>query len=144
MPIPSLNYIKNIFNGTKEPEDKQELYKELFLLTLARAAKADLYTNEKEVQKVQDILSTLFDGEVTVAEIRTMASSELFESMPLKKYLERTGHHLDPEHKKAIVQGLVDVVGSDGLVSDREIEYFNMVVTALNLTPAEVIGLRAS
>ena len=144
MPISSLTQIKNFFSSNENPESEKELYQELLLTTLARAAKADLYTSDVEVELVQKTLKNLIDEDISLADIRTAASSELFETVPLKKYLERAAPKMKPEHNVAIVKALIEVCGVDGRISDREVEYFDMVAHALKISPSELVGLTAS
>ena len=70
------------------------------------------------------------------------ASSELYETATLNKYLASSAKKLALAELVAIAEALVEVVKADGHVGEREIEFFNSVVAALNLTPAELMGLR--
>lgn len=141
MSITNLAHIKKFFGGTDNPEEKRELYKEMLLMTLSRATRADLVTNESEVETVQGILLKLLGEEVSSADIRVAAASELFETAPISKYLERVGPQLDSKQNRSIVSALIEVFGADGQISALEVDFFNMVVEALNLTPAETAGL---
>ena len=144
MSITKLAHIKKFFGGTNNPEEKRELYKEMLLMTLSRATRADLVTNKSEVETVQGILLKLLGEEISSADIRVAAASELFETAPISKYLERVGSQLDPDQNRSIVQALIDVFGADGQVSAQEVNFFNMVVEALDLTPADIVGLVSS
>ena len=141
MSIANLSHIKKFFVSTEHPDEKQALYKEMLLVTLSRSTRADLVTNEEEVQTVQRILNDLLDEDISSADIRVAASSELFEEVSLKKYLERMGPQLDAQQNQTMIKALLDVFRADGNVTDSEIEFFNMVATALNMSPAELAGL---
>jgi uncharacterized tellurite resistance protein B-like protein len=141
MSIASLSNIKKFFSNTESPDQKQALYKEMLLMTLSRATRADLVTDDTEVKTVQRILCEILEEDVSSADIRTAASSELFEQVPLKKYLERMGPQLDAGQNCAIIKGLIDIFRADGNVTESEIEFFNMVANALKISPAELVGL---
>jgi len=144
MSITNLAHIKKFFGGTDNPEEKHELYKEMLLMTLSRATRADLVTNESEVETVQGILKKLLDEDISSADIRVAAASELFETAPISKYLERVGQQLDSGQSQSIVNALIEVFAADGQVSALEVDFFNMVVESLNLSPAEIVGLVSS
>lgn len=141
MSIGKLSKVKKYFGGIENTEEKQELYKEMLVMTLARATRADSVTDSDEVQQVQDLLSSILGEEVTEAEIRVAAASELYETAPLQKYLTSCGPHIDAEQRSKIIQALVSVFRADGKVSETEIDFFNMVSDALRVTPAELAGL---
>ncbi|MFT7560171.1 MAG: putative tellurite resistance protein B-like protein [Flavobacteriales bacterium] len=143
MSYTSLSHVMNLFSSTSSPEAKEELFKEVTLLTLARATRADLVTTGPEVEVVQALLVKLFDEEISSADIRVAASSELFEAAPLNRYLAATAAQLDLEQNQAILKALIDVFSADGKVTEPEIAFFNMVATSLGLTAAEIIGLSA-
>ncbi len=144
MSITNLAHIKKFFGGADNPEEKRELYKEMLLMTLSRATRADMVTYESEVETVQSILLKLLGEEISSADIRVAAASELFETAPINKYLERVGPQLDSKQNQSIVNALIEVFGADGQISALEVDFFNMVVEALNLTPAETAGLVSS
>ncbi len=141
MSIGKLSKVKKYFGGLENDDEKQELYKEMLVMTLARATRADSVTDNDEVQKVQDLLSSILGEEVTEAEIRVAAASELYETAPLQKYLASCGAQIDAEQRGKIIQALVQVFRADGKVSETEIDFFNMVSDALRVTPAEIAGL---
>ena len=74
MSIASLSHIKKFFSNTDNPEEKQQLYKETLLVTLSRATRADMVTNDDEVKTVQRILCGILDEDISAADIRTAAS----------------------------------------------------------------------
>ena len=72
------------------------------------------------------------------------ASSELYETAPLERYLRKVGQRIGIRERDLIVRALIDVFQADRRISDFEIDFFNTVADALNLTPAEIAGLTSS
>ena len=58
-------------------------------------------------------------------------------------YLRRAEKGLSEAHCSEIVQALAEVFRSDENVSALEVDFFNNVVGALNVTPAQIAGLSA-
>ena len=79
--------------------------------------------------------------DVSTAEVRLAAGSALYESAPLASYLQRAAKQLSADRRVAVVRALEEVIHSDVRVSPFEIDFFNSVATALNLSPAELVGL---
>lgn len=142
MSIVSLGNVLKIFGGGKlEPEAKQALFKEVALLTLARATASDTNIKEIEVEETRAIIERLTRESVSVADVRVAASSKIYETAPLDKYLTKTGSQLDVADRVSIVNALADVILVDKRVTDKEIDFFNMVAKAFDLTPAALVGL---
>ncbi len=134
--------VANIFKGkTFDEQQESELFKETLILTLSRMTRADLNTDPAEVDAVINYVKQAANADVSAGTIRTAASSELFESAPLDKQLKKIAKHLNSDHRKAIVKGLIEIIASDGRVSYNEKDLFDSVVTALNVTPSELVGL---
>ncbi|MFK7733359.1 MAG: TerB family tellurite resistance protein [Pseudomonadales bacterium] len=142
MSIGSLAKIKQFFGTLEDSKEKEDLYKEMLVMTLARATRADLVTDDREVSKVQDILCATLGADVSAKDIRVAASSELYETAPIEKYLATVGPKIDADQRQAIIRALIDVFKADGRVSDSECDFFDMVASSLKLTPAELAGLR--
>jgi uncharacterized tellurite resistance protein B-like protein len=143
----SLMEFKNVlkFLRGEEPsaEEKKELFKEVALMTLARATRSDTNIQAVELESVQDILLRVTGEEIDLAEIRTAAHSEVFERRPLHKYLAGVGQKLDASSRTSILQCLIEVIRSNEEISHFETEYFDMVAEALSATPSEISGLVA-
>ncbi len=135
--------LKFLGGGEPSPEEKEQLFKEAALMALARATSADTNIHHLEVEAVQQILKQLTGEEVSVADIRVAAESELFERQPLEKYLSGVGRKLEGRDRMIIMQGLAQVIRSDERVSHFETDYFDMVANAMNVTPSEIMGLVA-
>ena len=142
MSIASLGNLLKIFNGADPtPEEKQALFKEAAIMTIARATASDMNIKEIEVETVQQIVSRITREDISSADVRMAANSKLFESAPLDKYLAKTGSQLAITDRLIIVRALAEVILSDKRVSHAEVDFFNMVAGAFNLTPAELAGL---
>ena len=135
------NILKFIRGGEPTPEEKKQLFKEAALMALARATSADTNIHHLEVEAVQQILKRVTGEEVSVADVRVAAGSELFEKQPLEKYLSGVGRKLEAEHRMTIMHSLAEVIRSDERVSRFETDYFDMVANALQVTPSEIMGL---
>ncbi|NOX52597.1 MAG: hypothetical protein GXP16_19000 [Gammaproteobacteria bacterium] len=144
MSIASLAGVLKIFGGTDPtPEEQAQLAQEVMLMTLARATAADTNIKTIEVDKVQEVLLARTGEKFSASEIRVAAHSQIYEKAPLDKYLISAAKKLGTSDRLGIAQALADVVNADGRVSDREVAFFNDVVTALSLTPAQLMGLNA-
>ncbi len=141
MSIRNLSQIKKLFDQGDNPEEKQELYQEMLLMTLSRATRADLVTDDAEVATVQKVVLEATGEEVSPQDVRIAAASELYETTPIDKYLVRVGQKIDLPQRQSIVKALIAVFKADGQVTESEIDFFNMVVGALKLSPAEAAGL---
>jgi uncharacterized tellurite resistance protein B-like protein len=142
MSIVAFKNILRIFGGGEpSPEEKQQLFNEVLLMTLARACSSDTNIQPVEVDTVQKILKQETGEEISAAKIRVAADSELFESAPLEKYLAKVGRRLDTQDRVKIAQALARVIQSDVRISSFETGFFNMVAKAMKITPAELAGL---
>ena len=134
--------IVRVFGGTSVSDaERQALLKEALLLTLSRATRSDENIRPVEIQAVQGIMKSVAGEDVTEADVRVAAASELYETASLKDYLTAIGRKLGPGERSILVQCLADVIRSDRHVSPNEIDFFDRVATALKATPSEVAGL---
>ena len=144
MAIIDLGIVKTIFGGSApSPEQQKDLFKEVLVMTLARAASADSNTQPCEVETVQRVLKDVTGDEISLADIRVAAASELFERAPLEKYLSSVASSLKSQDRATIAQSLAQVIKSDVTVGEQETAFFNTVVTALDISPAELAGLNS-
>ena len=142
MSIADLSNVLSIFGGSEpDPEAQKELFKEVLLMTLARASSSDSSIQQIEVESIQGILQRETGDEFSVADIRKAARSDLYEKAPLPKYIAGATKKLSSEYRVKIIQTLAEVIKSDTEVSVLEIDFFNSVAEALKATPAELIGL---
>jgi uncharacterized tellurite resistance protein B-like protein len=144
MAIADLKNVLKIFGGSELSEgDHDELRKEVMLMTLARAADADINIQTVEVDRIREILKNCTGEEFSSADIRVAARSELYAEANLRKYLGSVRKKLRDQDRADIVQALADVFRSDSDVSVLEIDFFNRTVEALQATPAQIAGLVA-
>jgi len=110
--------IVKFFSGSDPSEaEQQELFKETAMMVLARATSADTNIKKVEVEQVQTLMAEATGETFSIADIRTAASSELFEKQPLEKYLSSVARKLDNKDRIKIISLLGSVVHS-GLVAD--------------------------
>jgi uncharacterized tellurite resistance protein B-like protein len=144
MAIADLKNVLKIFGGADcTDEERSDLFKEVLVMTLARAADADINIQAAEVDRIREIIKEHTGEDVSAADIRVAARSELYAEATLKKYLASVRKRMLPQHRTETVHALADVFRSDASVSVLEVDFFNGVVDALQVTPAEVAGLAA-
>ena len=142
MSIADLSNVLSIFGGSEpDPEAQKELFKEVLLMTLARASSSDSNIQQIEVESIQGILQRETGDEFSVADVRKAARSDLYEKVPLPKYIAGATKKLSSEYRVKIIQTLAEVIKSDTEVSVLEIDFFNSIAEALKASPAELIGL---
>ena len=144
MAIADLKNVLKVFGGSELSADRQkDLFQEALLMTLARAADADVSIQHVEVERIQQILKEHTGKDFSSADIRVAARQELYAEATLVKYLRGVEKKLSEGQCSEIVQALADVFRSDSTVSALEVDFFNNVVSALNVTPAQIAGLIA-
>jgi len=142
MAIADLSNVLNIFRGkTESAEDQEALYKEVMLMTLARATSADANIDPCEVTTVQKIVEAHTGEAVTEADVRQASRPTLFDDAPFDKYLSSVRKKITSAQRADIIQALAEVIKSDTEVRGLEIDFFDMVANELKATPAEIIGL---
>ena len=144
MAIADLSNVLNIFGGSDIDESAQnQLFKETLLMTLARAADADINIQNVEVERIQQLLKEHTGEEFSAADIRVAAREELYAQASLQKYLASVRKKLTDDQRSEIICTLGDVFRSDDVVSVLEIDFCNGVAEALQVTAAQVAGLTA-
>ncbi len=142
MSIADLSSVLKIFGeSSTSEEDQDKLYKEVLLMTLARASRSDSNMQPVEIVTIQGIMQRETGQELTEADIRKASRPELYESANLRKYLRSVQSQLNSANRTTILQALADVIKSDTEISGLEVDYFNRVADALRVTPAELAGL---
>jgi uncharacterized tellurite resistance protein B-like protein len=144
MAIADLKNVLKIFGGSDVGKEQQdELFKEVLLMTLARAADADINIQSAEIDRIQEILKQHTGEDFSAADIRVAARAELYAEATLRKYLASVGKKLTDAQRAETIQALADVFRSDANISVLEIDFFNRVADVLGVTPAQVAGLKA-
>jgi len=135
--------LKSLVGSSANEETQDDIYEEVLLMTLAQASKADANIHPLEIKTIQQIMRRETGQDLTEADIRKATRTDMNESANLRKYLRRVQGQLNVRNKTAILQALVDVIKSDTEINVLEIDFFNRVVDALRMTPAEQFGLTA-
>lgn len=144
MAIADLKNVLKIFGGSEVSADQEnELFKEVLLMTLARAADADINIQTVEVDRIREILKEHTGEDFTSADIRVAARSELYAESTLVKYLGSVYKKMSDAHRAETIQALADVFRSDSTVSVLEVDFFDNVAEALHIKPSQVAGLVA-
>lgn len=144
MAIADLKNVLKIFGGAELSEGEQdELRKEVLLMTLARAADADINIQTVEVDRIRKILKDHTGEDFSAADIRVAARAELYAEANLRKYLGSIRKKLRDQDRADVVHALTEVFRSDSNVSPLEVDFFNRTVEAINATPAQIAGLVA-
>lgn len=142
MAIADLKNVLQIFGGSEVTDDQQnELFKEVLLMTLARAANADINIQTVEVERIQEILKSHTGEDFSSADIRVAARAELYAEATLRKYLGSVRKKMTDANRSDTIQALADVFRSDKNVSVLEIDFFDRVATALQVSPSQIAGL---
>ena len=138
----TLNVIAKIFaEQFLTAEETEELFNETVLMTLARATNADTNIHPVEVALVKTKVKEVTGQDVTEADVRVAANSDLFERTSLENCLIRINTILTTEQKVSIVRALSEVVQVDQKITQREVSFFNRVSDSLNLSPSDLMGL---
>jgi uncharacterized tellurite resistance protein B-like protein len=136
--------VLKIFGAPSPSEEKQkELYREVLLITLARASNSDANIHPVEIETIQQIMQRETGQVLTEADIRRAARPDLYESVKLRKFLRSVQRQLKAEDKITIMQALADVIRSDTQINVLEIDFFNRVAVALRITRPELPELTA-
>jgi uncharacterized tellurite resistance protein B-like protein len=142
MSIVSFKSITKLFkDNERRAKHKQELFQEVMLMVLSRAIRADSNIEIIEISKVQEVLKAELEQDISAAEIRTAASSEVFENQSLERYLATATRKLDERERMVIMTSLASVIRSDDQIRVFELDFFDKVGLALRATPSEIAGL---
>ena len=144
MALSDLSNVLKIFGDSgNDEEEQQALFHEVFLMTLARASSSDSNIDPVEISTIQSIFKRETGQEITEQDVRRAARTELYEEANLRKYLRSVRRRLKAEDRAVIARTLAEVIRSDSSISVLEIDWYNRVAEALDLTPADLAGLTA-
>lgn len=132
---------KLVRDSKSKARHKEELFQEVLLMVLARATRADSNVEKVEIAKVRAVLKEQLDMDFSEADIRTAASSEIFESQSLERYLSSATRKLDERERTVILASLASVIRSDEEIRVFELDFFDRVALALRASPSEIAGL---
>jgi len=133
-----------MIRNNDEDNDTKDLFEEVLMLVLARASRVDSNIDSIEVKHVQRALKEITGTDYSEAEVQTAASSEIFETQSLEKTLAKASGKLSTENKAAILRCLAELLQSDDVIRDPELEFFDHVAVALRASPSEIAGLKAT
>jgi uncharacterized tellurite resistance protein B-like protein len=144
MAIADLRNVLKIFGGSEVSEEEQnELFKEVLLMTLARAANADINIQTVEVERIAEILKERTGQEFSLVDIRVAARAELYAESTLRKYLASVRRKLSEAERAEVMRALADVFRIDQTVSVLEVDFYNRVAVSLQVAPSNLADLVA-
>ena len=144
MALINFSSLKNMISNRGDDNDTKALFEEVLLLVLARASRVDSNIDSIEIRHVQKALKEITGTEYSEADVQTAASSEIFETQSLEKTLSKASGKLSSENKAAILRCLAELLQSDDVIRDPELEFFDHVAVALRASPSEIAGLKAA
>lgn len=137
-----LKSLLNVFRGDKSKgDDDGTVLEELLVTVLARATYADSNIAPDEIETIQQVYQQAFGKSIEPSAIRTAARSDMFEETPLMSYVKAAGRKLSGKDKYLVCNSLRQVMAADERLAHNEIDFFNQVINALDMTPAEIAGL---
>ena len=141
MALIDFSTIKDLITDLGAGKDEEVLFKEVILLVLARATRADSNVESIEVEHIQKALKELTGEEFSRGDILTASSSEIYEAQSLERTLANAARKLGQEKRSVILSCLADLIRADSSIRYQELEFFDQVATALKATPSEIAGL---
>ena len=141
MALIDFSTIKDLITDLSAGKDEEVLFKEVILLVLARATRADSNVESIEVEHIQKALKELTGEEFSRGDILTASSSESYKTQSLERTLANAARKLGQEKRSVILSCLADLIRADSSIRDQELEFFDQVATALKATPSEIAGL---
>lgn len=141
MSLLNFESITKLVRESGEKKHKQELFKEVMLMVLARATRADSNVEKVEIAQVREVLKETTGEEFSEADILTAASSAAFETQPLGRYLSSATRKLSENERVIILASLASVIRSDDEIRHFELDFFDTVALALKASPSEIAGL---
>ena len=141
MKIINFDAIKASLSDSAAGKNKQDLFKEVLALVLARATRADTNVAPVEIDHVIEVLQEQTGETFSPADIRTAASSQIFASQSLERTLTRASGKLTETERANILRSLAGIIRSDTEIRYQELEFFDHVAIALRASPSEISGL---
>jgi uncharacterized tellurite resistance protein B-like protein len=141
MALIDFSTIKDLITDLSAGKDEEVLFKEVILLVLARATRADSNVESIEVEHIQKALKELTGEEFSRGDILTASSSEIYETQSLERTLANAARKLGQDKRSMILSCLADLIRADSSIRYQELEFFDQVATALKASPSEIAGL---
>ena len=138
MAIADLKNVLNIFGGSELSQGQQdELRKEVLLMTLARAADADINIQTVEVDRIREILKERTGEDFSAADVRVAARSDLYAEANLRKYLGSVTKKLWPQDRVVEPAKALGLYDSGGVVRIGAVHYNTVEEIDATLTTLE-------
>ena len=131
MALIDFSTIKDLITDLSAGKDEEVLFKEVILLVLARATRADSNVESIEVEHIQKALRELTGEEFSRGDILTASSSEIYETQSLERTLANAARKLGQEKRSVILSCLADLIRADSSIRDQELEFFDQVALSL-------------
>ena len=144
MALIDFKIIKELISTSTGAKQRRDLFKEVLLLVLARATRADQNIELIEVANVQKAIKEVTGEDISEADILTASSSEVFETQSLERTLSNATRKLTEDERITILGCLANIIRSDARIRHHELEFFDHVATALRASPSEIAGLAIS
>jgi uncharacterized tellurite resistance protein B-like protein len=145
MSLEILESVRKVFGGSEPTEEERaKLVKEVMLMVLARATAADTNISGIEVDTVREIIREAIGEELTVAEVRVAANSDIFEKEPLPRFVASARRQLTPKECEDIMKALEQVISVDDQIGAREIAFYDQIAEALQMGSAADAGIKAT
>ena len=125
MALIDFSTIKDLITDLSAGKDREVLFKEVILLVLARATRADSNVESIEVEHIQKALRELTGEEFSRGDILTASSSEIYETQSLERTLANAARKLGQEKRSVILSCLADLIRADSSIRDQELEFFD-------------------
>ncbi len=144
MAIEILESVRKIFGGSEPTEaERAQLFQEVMLMVLARATAADSNISGVEVETVQEIVEQRIGVELSSAEVRVAANSDIFESTPLSRFVASARDKLTEDERSSVMGALSEVIRVDDRIGSREVAFYDQIADALQMPRAGDSGLMA-
>ncbi len=132
---PVSKFINRLFNE----KSKEQIKREVFLLTLSRTTSADTNIRHVELEKVQELLKKYLGQEYSESQVRVAAMSRGFEKEPLHRFVAKASKALTEEDRLQLAFGMMDIMKSDGRVGNLERKHYDRMIESLRLTPSSLM-----
>ena len=112
-------------------------------MVLARATAADSNISGVEVETVQEIVKQRIGVDLSSAEVRVAANSDIFESTPLPRFVASARDRLTDDERSSIMGALAEVIRVDDRIGSREVAFYDQIADALQMPRGGDSGLMA-
>lgn len=139
MSLVNLDTLKSSVTEGNIAQEQLEALRKLLVAVLAKGARADLNADSDEVNTIIQVVRDFTGLELDTATVRAeaIAQSRETSSRPISKLASTLSH----EHKVLVVLALKEVLLADQQVISSEVDYFNVVASALRVSFADAAGL---